>query len=341
MAVRAVGIGMFSFQGEGALFMGLFVKQRGFESLLVMTGAAIGAGDAGLELSLVHVLMAIRAAFERQMPVVVAVLVAFGAGRLRVFALQRVFGGAVIEVLVGMIDFPAAGNVARFASAAEPGFLESAAVGVHVAVLATAKFESLEEDRLSLRSRLVALLAGDRLMLTGEGVVGSVVIETVRGLPGILRMAARAIGPLLPLVHVLVAGNAFAAESQKGMVEILDLDLGAGAGWNKLRDVALLAGNGLMFSFEGHACFHGVIEAFAVEPNQCEFFAVMVGVAANAIRLRRGTLILVGMKAGVGSQPVLNLNVALQALKAARPGAWSQIVTECTFGHAFQLLVSV
>jgi hypothetical protein len=124
------------------------------------------------------------------------------------------------------------------------------------------------------------------------------------------------------------------------MVEILDLDLRAGAGWYKLRHVALLAGQGLMLSFQGQARFSRMIEGLTVQSNQSELFAVVVRVASRAVRLAGGTLVLAGMITRVGVQSVLDLNVTLEALKAPVPCPRSKIVTRCALSHALVLLVS-
>jgi len=82
MTIQALDIGVLSFQGKGALFVGLLVEERFLPVFLVVTGLTIGAGGAFLELPLVGVvaIVAIRAAFECYLTVVVAVLVAFRAG---------------------------------------------------------------------------------------------------------------------------------------------------------------------------------------------------------------------------------------------------------------------
>jgi hypothetical protein len=215
MAIHAFDIGVLSLEREGALFVGLLVKQSRLEALFVMTRGAVGARSAGLELPFVGIFVTIGTPLKRDLPVVVAILVALSAGSFLVFAFEREFRGAVIEVLARTVEFPARGNVALFASAAELGFLESAAVGVHVAALASAVHQAFEENRLALSMRLVALLAGDCLMFSGEGVVGAAVVETGRRFPGILGMTAGTVVSLLPPVHVLMAGSALPAKAEE------------------------------------------------------------------------------------------------------------------------------
>ena len=111
------------------------------------------------------------------------------------------------------------------------------------------------------------------------------------------------------------------------MVEILDLDLRTGGNWNKLPHVALLACEGLVLALERHSGFRGVIEALAVEPDQSKFFAVMVRVAARAVRLTGRTFVFVGVKTRMGIEPAPDFNVTLKALKAAVPGARGDVVT--------------
>jgi hypothetical protein len=341
MAIRALEVGVFSFQGEGALFVRLFVEQRRLEAPFVMTGLAIGPRGAGPELPFVLVLMAIRAAFKCYLAVEIAVLVAFLAGSFSVFPLQRKFCDAVIEIAGGTIELPAPGDVARFASAVELGFLEAAAVGIHVAVLASAVVESLEKDWLALRSRFVALLAGHHLVFPGKRIDRTPVIEAGSGPPGILLVAAFAIRSLLAPVHVLVAGSALPAKAEERVVQVFYLDLRARAGQNQFRHVTLLAGKGPMFPFESHSGFGRVIETFALQPDEGELFAVMVRMAPRAVGLARGTLVFVRMKARMSVQPALDFHVTFEALKTACPPAWSEVVTGSAFRYAFILLVSV
>ena len=211
MAARALEVYVFSFQRKRAFFVGLFVEQGRFEAFLIVTGVAIGTGGTRFELPLVLVFVAVHAALECHLPVEIAIFMAFRAGRFHVFALQRELRGTVIEVFRRTIQFPAAGDVAGFASAAELGFLKATTVRVHVAALASAVHQALEKNRLPFNTRFVALFAGDSLMLTGEGEVRAAVFETWGGLPGVLLVAALAIRSLLSLVHILVAGSALPA----------------------------------------------------------------------------------------------------------------------------------
>jgi hypothetical protein len=82
-----------------------------------------------------------------------------------------------------------------------------------VAVLATAEHEAFKENRLPLGMWLVAFLAGDGLMLSGEGVVGLAMVKTGCRFPGFLGMAARTVVRLLTFVDIFMAGTAFAAET--------------------------------------------------------------------------------------------------------------------------------
>jgi hypothetical protein len=266
---------------------------------------------------------------------------AFLAGSFGVFSLQRKFCDAVIEIAGGTIELPTSGDVARFASAAELGFLESAAVGIHVAALATVVGDVFEQDRLALRSRFMALLTGHHLVFPGKWIGRARVIEAGSGSPGVLLVTALAIRSFLPPVQVLVTGSALPAKAEERVVEVLYLDFGARAGGNQFRHVTLLAGKGPVFPFQGHAGFGRVIETLTLQPDERELLAVVVRMASRTVRFAGGTLVFVGMKTHMSIQPALNLNVTLEALEAARPPAWPEVVARGTFRYAFILLMSV
>lgn len=111
------------------------------------------------------------------------------------------------------------------------------------------------------------------------------------------------------------------------MVEILDLDLRAGGNGNKLPHMALLACKGLVLALERHSGFRGVIKAFPVQLDQGKFFAVMIGVATDAVSLSGGTLVLARVITRAGVQPALDLEMTLETLKGSIPRAGSEIVT--------------
>jgi hypothetical protein len=111
------------------------------------------------------------------------------------------------------------------------------------------------------------------------------------------------------------------------MVEILDLDFRASRDWNQFPQVALLTRQGLVLTFEGHAGFGRVIETFTLQPDEGEFFAVMIRMAPRAVRFAGGTLVFVRMKTRMSIQSAPDFNVTLKALEAAVSGARSKIVT--------------
>jgi hypothetical protein len=96
-----------------------------------------------------------------------------------------------------------------------------------------------------------------------------------------------------------------------------------------------------MLPFQGHAGFDRVIEGLAVEPDELELFAVVVRMASRAVRLARGTLVFVRMKARMRVQPALDFHVTFEALKTARPPAGPEVVAGNAFRYALILLVSV
>lgn len=81
-----------------------------------------------------------------------------------------------------MLVFPAGGVVAAFAGALKFGFLEGAVMRIHVAVLAGFESQAFEQSGLLLGMRHVALLAGNRLVQTGELEGGAAVVKSRRRL---------------------------------------------------------------------------------------------------------------------------------------------------------------
>jgi hypothetical protein len=136
----------------------------------------------------------------------------------------------VIELRAGAIILPAICIVAVIAGTSELDFLEGPAVGIIVTILAAAESQPFELSILLPGPRSVALLAGLRLMQSREQEVRGGMIESGSGLKAILRVAAAAIITELALMPILMTGNTLTAKTKERPVQILQFDLGAGAG---------------------------------------------------------------------------------------------------------------
>jgi len=98
-------------------------------------------------------------------------------------------------------------------------------------------------------------------------------------------MAASTLCTELPLVLILVTGEAIAAEAQKGPVVILHLDFGTRRRGDLFFVVTAFALLLKVLSDERIAGLRKVIEAFAVEAREYVAFAVVFHMAACAILL--------------------------------------------------------
>jgi membrane protein implicated in regulation of membrane protease activity len=129
-----------------------------------------------------------------------------------------------------MISLPAICIVAVLAGTPKLDFLESPVVLIGVTALAAAMGQIFELSILLTGPRSVALLAGLRLMQSREREVRGAMIESGSRLKGIRRVATQAIGAELPLMLILMTGRALTAKTKERPVQILQFDLGAGAG---------------------------------------------------------------------------------------------------------------
>ena len=114
---------------------------------------------------------------------------------------------------------------------------------------------------------------------------GAAVIEARCRLPGVLRMAVRALVAELPAVLILMATDAFRGQPEECVVEILNLHLGPDGSHHVLRIVAILAGQGLMFTDQREVSKGVMLEARLVKFCDLERAAVVFEVTPGAVRL--------------------------------------------------------
>ena len=179
----------------------------------------------------------------------------------------------------------------------------------------------------------MALLARDGTMLPSERKTGLVVTEPGCRLPGseFVTVAARLV--LLPAVNILVAGNTLPCESQKGPVDVLDLDFRAGTRRDVARRVTTLARQCPVFALQSESGARGVVEVPAVQPRENEVPAVMFHMAARAVLLSGSELIDASMKAGSRRETLLDLGMTFETDEAA---CAPKIVAGGALGYAFE-----
>lgn len=155
-----------------------------------------------------RILVAITAALVRDGLTEIRALVALQAVEFGVLAFQRKFRSLVIEPRFRTHGFPACGDVTTLTASAESRVLERAAVRIHVTALTTGKAQPLVMGRWISGRGGVTFTALHVLMTSGERKSGTAVIESGRGLPGVLRMAIHTLRPELSGVGVRMAGRA-------------------------------------------------------------------------------------------------------------------------------------
>jgi hypothetical protein len=172
------------------------------------------------ELTLMRVLMAIDALCESDRLLEISVRVALDAVNIRVFAEQREFGLRMVKSVVFRHFFPARGCMTRFAR-----LRKRTVVRIPVAVAAFRKRDARESRLTAWSGRRVAFLAGYLRMKPRQRVARFVVIELLRCFPIHEIVALEAILAELPLVRIVVAGNAILRQSKERAVQILRFNL--------------------------------------------------------------------------------------------------------------------
>ena len=171
------------------------------------------------ELPLMLVLMAIGTDGEGNVLFEIAAFVAIETAYFAVLADEGILGLGVIEPGCEGCTGPGSRVVAGFA-----GLLEFAFVWIGVAVSTILEFE-VGVARLTIRPGRVALGAGDRCVLAGEGISGLGMVEglfvELGALPACGVVALQAVLAEAPLVRILMAGAASCAETHPRVIQVL------------------------------------------------------------------------------------------------------------------------
>jgi hypothetical protein len=204
VALRALNLDVFAFQGITRIVVFLHSKEGRFPAIQVVAFGAFAFFGASLKLALVRVwLVAVVAVRECDLLFEVAVNVARHAGNLGVLADQRIFRFRVVEIKSSQHRLPAAGGVARLA-----GFLEFSFVWINVASGAGFELHVAIPRRPARRIRLMALFAGYFRMQAGEGITRFGMVEIFGSFPALHIVALGAFVPELTFVRIVVAGLA-------------------------------------------------------------------------------------------------------------------------------------
>jgi len=139
------------------------------------------------------------------------------------------------------------------------------------------------------------------------------------------------------LMLVLVAAEAVAAQAEEGPVQVLDPDLGLGAGRNVRGRVALLARLFSVLPRQREPGLRLVIELRAIQADQRRGLSFVLRVAPAAVGLPYRGFVVARVESRLGIHPAPDLGVALQALEP--PRARPELVTRPALGDALQLLV--
>jgi len=176
-----------------------------------MALCALALFRAGFELALVRIgFVAIHAIREGKRFLEIAIDVTGRAADRDVFANQGILRLRVVEFKARKKFFPPRGCVAVLAALFERSF-----VRIDMAVDARLELHVFVTRRSAGHVRLVALLAGNLDVQTGQWIAGLGVIEPVCRFPVREVMTLQTIVSKLALVHVFVAGHAILRQSEK------------------------------------------------------------------------------------------------------------------------------
>lgn len=183
----------------------------------------------------------------------------------------------------------------------------------------------------------MAFGAGHFKVFPGKRIARGGVVEAAYVLPVGCVVAALAILAELALVEILVAGEAGAGQPEETPALVLVTDQPAKLRLNMLRSMALPALHGGVLAFQQVAGF-GVVELFLrrFPVNELKVFAVMLGVTANAVFVRRRGFHHRGMETLSGGKALPDFRVAIQALERA---AGPEFVATGALGDAGERLV--
>lgn len=247
----------------------------------------------------------------------IVVLMARCTGRLRMFAMQRELGLVVVEAARGKNRFPPRSGMAALTRAFERRVLKRALMRVRVAILALGERQTLIPRHGLAWPGAMTFLAGYIRVQAGEGEAGAEMIKSLGGFPRVLVVAAQALGAQLAGVGVLVAAEAFLAQTEKGFVKILDLDFAARGGRDVSSVMTLLTRELGVLSFQRESCGSTMLKFLAIQFGENELLSVVLHVAISAIGLIRRGIVDLGVVTGVLLHPVPDFGMAVETLKAA------------------------
>ena len=318
---------MFSFQRIVRSRVLLHAKLRWLPALHGVALRALSLARPRLKLSFVGIRsVAICALRKGQCFLEIAAGVTIAATYFQMRAQERVFCFRMIELHRGIHFFPTGCRVAGFARS-----LERAFVRIGVAGDAGIEFYPRELHCLVGAGRKMALFAGHLGVHSGQGILCFRMVELLGLFPVGHIVAALAVGAELPLVHVLMAGDAILREAQKRLREVLLLNQRALRGNHVRRRMALLASY-------GRVLFHEWISGLAMiellkrrlPMDERKILAIVLEVAPHAvpaIGILHPEKRVVALMRG---QTVGNFLMAFQALERRRAG--SELVTRVALG---------
>jgi hypothetical protein len=313
----------------------LHSEQGRFPPIQRMAFGAFALFRPGFELAFVRIgCVAIHAIREGKRFLEIAIDVTGGAADCNVFANQGILRLRVVEFKARKKFFPPRRCVAVLAALFERSF-----VRIDMAVDARLELHVFVTRRSAGHVRLVALLAGNLDVQTGQWIAGLRMVKLVCRFPVCEVMTLQTIVSELALVHVLVAGHAILRQSEKGPREIFHLDERALIGHHVAGHVAFLAGHVGMLAFQLVARLQ-VIELILrrLPVDQPEVFSVVLQVAADAIPAVRILHSQPGVVAMIRRKTLRNLFVAIEALEGRRAGP--ELMATRALGGSAQGLMS-
>jgi hypothetical protein len=328
---------MLSIKAERRALMRLARKSRRAEGGFVVARPAIASRRSRRELSFMRIVMTIRAACVRNGTAEIRIAMALGACKVGVLPLERKGSRFVIEPGAGPVCLPPGSGVARVATRPKFCVLKRSPVRIVMTGPAASEGHSGEVDWGLTAISAVTFLTADVRMQSRQREFCLCVRKSRSGTPRVLYMAVCACGSEFPRVRILVARCALAPQAQEGVVQVLHFYLSAPRRGDLWRTVAFGAWQLGMRALQGETGFGFMIELRRIETDERNPSAVVLQVAAGAIRLISGGVVPARMQSGSGHNPLLNFRVALETLELAR--AQAEVVTSRAVRDSIQIVV--